>query len=402
MMAVASEKEKKVVGIKSPVFNETCDQTGITLTRFMLEVARANPDLQELESVFASIQTACKTIAKLVKRSAIDGMTGLQAGGGSVNVQGEEQKKLDVVTNDVIKRALKFTGKVGVIASEEEDKPVFNKDAYRVPGGEGKYQDVLADIGSKYVTVFDPLDGSSNVDANIPTGTIFGVYEEKESMENCVLDDDGAVEGSCLMNTLQPGDSLVASGYCLYSSSCMFVFTVGSGLQGFTYDRAIGEFVLTHPNIQIPKRGKIYSMNEANRWAWDKPLQEYVTAIQTGKGETKQGYSSRYIGSMVGDVHRTLLYGGIFGYPADTKNPDGKLRLLYEAAPMSFLIEQAGGLSLTGKTRIMDLQPQKVHQRVPFLAGSYDDVMEMRSYYDSCDDPEIIKRCLARLEGSGK
>ncbi|EKX34950.1 hypothetical protein GUITHDRAFT_97957 [Guillardia theta CCMP2712] len=395
---MANIKERTV---RAPVFDEVCEQTGITLTRYMMEVSRANPELRDLESLISGIQQACKTISSLVDRATITGMVGYANGGGSINVQGEEQKKLDVVTNDVLKRALRFTGKVGIIASEEEDVPVFNKDAYKVPGGEGKYQDVTVDIGSKYVTVFDPLDGSSNVDANIPTGTIFGVYEEAESMENCMVNDD-SVEGSCLLNTLQPGDALVASGYCLYSSSCMFVFTIGAGVNGFTYDRSIGEFVLTHPNIQLPKRGKIYSMNEANRWDWDKPLQDYVTAIQTGQGQTKAKYSSRYIGSMVGDVHRTLLYGGIFGYPADKKNKDGKLRLLYEAAPMSFLMEQAGGLSLTGKTRIMDLVPQKVHQRVPFLAGSYDDVMEMRSYYDACDDPEIIKRCLARLEGSAK
>jgi fructose-1,6-bisphosphatase I len=318
-------------------------------------------------------------------------------------VQGEEQKKLDVITNDVLKRALKFTGKVGIIASEEEDKPVFNQDAYRVPGGEGKYQDVLADIGTKYVTVFDPLDGSSNVDANIPTGTIFGVYEETESMENCMVGDDtDEVDSQCIFNTLQPGSSLVASGYCLYSSSCIFVFTVGNGVNGFTYDRSIGEFVLTHPNMQVPKRGKIYSFNEANRWLWDKPLQEYITALQTGENEMKSQYSARYIGSMVGDVHRTLLYGGIFGYPSDTKNKDGKLRLLYEAAPMALLMEQAGGMALTGKTRILDLPPQAVHQRVPFLAGSSDDVLEMKSYYDASEDPEIIKRCLARLEDAKK
>jgi len=271
-------------------------------------------------------------------------MTGYESGGGSINVQGEEQKKLDVVTNDLLKRALAFTGMVGVIASEEEDAPVFNADAYqgpRVPGGAGESRLGLANVGRKYVTVFDPLDGSSNVDANIPTGTIFGVYEEAEAMENCELGDgSNSVEANCLLNTLQPGTALVASGYCLYSSSCMFVFTLGAGTHGFTYDRSIGEFVLTHPDIKIPKRGKIYSMNEANRWNWDKPLQEYVTALQTAQCETKIQYSSRYIGSMVGDVHRTLLYGGIFGYPADTKNVNGKLRLLYEAAPMSFLIEQ--------------------------------------------------------------
>jgi len=269
-------------------------------------------------------------------------MTGYES--GSINEQGEEQKKLDVVTNDLLKRALAFTGMVGVIASEEEDAPVFNADAYqgpRVPGGAGESRLGLANVGRKYVTVFDPLDGSSNVDANIPTGTIFGVYEEAEAMENCELGDgSNSVEANCLLNTLQPGTSLVASGYCLYSSSCMFVFTLGAGTHGFTYDRSIGEFVLTHPDIKIPKRGKIYSINEANRWNWDKPLQEYVTALQTAQCETKMQYSSRYIGSMVGDVHRTLLYGGILGYPADTKNVNGKLRLLYEAVPMSFLIEQ--------------------------------------------------------------
>eukprot|EP00285_Hemiselmis_virescens_P004031 CAMPEP_0173414448 /NCGR_PEP_ID=MMETSP1356-20130122/84333_1 /TAXON_ID=77927 ORGANISM="Hemiselmis virescens, Strain PCC157" /NCGR_SAMPLE_ID=MMETSP1356 /ASSEMBLY_ACC=CAM_ASM_000847 /LENGTH=462 /DNA_ID=CAMNT_0014376631 /DNA_START=86 /DNA_END=1474 /DNA_ORIENTATION=- len=384
--------------VRAPIFDEICEQTGITLPRYMMEVSRANPEMRDLESLMSGIQQACKTIANLVDRAALTGMTGYVGGGGSVNVQGEEQMQLDVITNDVLKRALKFTGKVGVIASEEEDKPVFNRDAYQVPGVESKYQDILADIGTKYVTVFDPLDGSSNVDANIPTGTIFGVYEEADSMENCMVGDDDAIDSSCVFNTLQPGTALVASGYCLYSSSCMFVFTVGNGVNGFTYDRAIGEFVLTHPNIQVPKRGKIYSFNEANRWLWDVPLQEYITSLQTGENEAKVQYSARYIGSMVGDVHRTLLYGGIFGYPSDTKNVDGKLRLLYEAAPMALLMEQAGGMALTGKTRILDLPPQSVHQRVPFLAGSVDDVLEMKSYYDASEDASIIRRCLDRLD----
>ena len=178
--------ERKTV---APVFDEICEQTGVTLSRYMMEVARQNPELRDLESLMGGIQQACKTIANLVDRATITGMVGYEAS-GNINIQGEEQKKLDVITNDVLKRALAFTGKVGVIASEEEDVPVFNSDAYRgprVPGGEGKYQDVMVDVGSKYVTVFDPLDGSSNVDANIPTGTIFGVYEEMESLENCAL-----------------------------------------------------------------------------------------------------------------------------------------------------------------------------------------------------------------------
>jgi len=306
------------------------------------------------------------------------------------------------VTNDVLKQSLAFTGKVGVIASEEEDAPVFNADAYKGPmvPGTNKTQEVLAGIGSKYVTVFDPLDGSSNVDAHIPTGTIFGVYQEAESMASYIKEgQSGPAARASLLNTLQPGTALVASGYCLYSCSCMFVMTLGAGTHGFTYDRSIGEFVLTHPHMQIPKRGKIYSLNEANRWGWDQPLQDYVTAIQTAKGQTKTAYSLRYIGSMVGDVHRTLLYGGIFGYPADTKNKDGKLRLLYEAAPMSFLVEQAGGLALTGNKRVMDVRPASVHQRVPFFVGSAEDVLEMKSFYDACSNPHEIHTPLNRAHG---
>jgi|EP00802_Teleaulax_amphioxeia_P007730 fructose-1,6-bisphosphatase I len=387
--------------VVSPVFNEICEQTGVTLTRYMMEFSRQNPEHRDLESLMCAIQTACKTIASIVERAPITGLVGCAAG-GSTNLSGDEQKKLDVVTNDVLKQSLAFTGKVGVIASEEEDAPVFNADAYKGPmvPGTNKTQEVLAGIGSKYVTVFDPLDGSSNVDAHIPTGTIFGVYQEAESMASYIKEgQSGPAARASLLNTLQPGTALVASGYCLYSCSCMFVMTLGAGTHGFTYDRSIGEFVLTHPHMQIPKRGKIYSLNEANRWGWDQPLQDYVTAIQTAKGQTKTAYSLRYIGSMVGDVHRTLLYGGIFGYPADTKNKDGKLRLLYEAAPMSFLVEQAGGLALTGNKRVMDVRPASVHQRVPFFVGSAEDVLEMKSFYDACSNPHEIHTPLNRAHG---
>eukprot|EP00668_Euglena_longa_P046334 GGOE01062019.1.p1 GENE.GGOE01062019.1~~GGOE01062019.1.p1 ORF type:complete len:557 (+),score=130.41 GGOE01062019.1:23-1693(+) len=397
LMAVTAEK--KVVGIRSPVFNETCDQTGITLSRFMLEVARANPDLQELESVFASIQTACKTISKLVKRSAIDGMTGLQAGGGAVNVQGEEQKKLDVITNEVLKRALKFTGRMGVIASEEEDVPVEVDNT--VDESYGK--DVLVEeSGGRYISVFDPLDGSSNVDAGIPVGTIFGIFQEDE---DCTLaknqfddstDISEAMKG-CLMSTLKPGSSLVAAGYALYSSATHFVFTLGAGVNGFTLDESIGEFILTHPNIKIPPRGKIYSINEANRNKWDGPVQEFIHGLVTGNNRGKKAYSSRYIGSMVGDVHRTMLYGGVFGYPSDTKSPNGKLRLLYEAAPMSFLIEQAGGKSTTGLVRVMDIPPKTVHQRVPLMMGGADEIDELIELYNAKADAALKKSQLDRL-----
>jgi len=266
-----------------------------------------------------------------------------------VNVQGEEQKKLDVISNTVLKNALRFSGKVGVVGSEEEDEPVLVEEAY----------------SGKYVAVFDPLDGSSNIDAAISTGTIFGIFEEGDPNE-CTIANDGDLDAQavkCLVDTLQPGRKLVASGYCMYSSSTILVLTMGNGVNGFTLDPNIGEFVLTHPNIQIPKRGKIYSINEANYFDWDPALQEYVNNLKAGKGESGQKYSARYIGSMVGDIHRTLLYGGIFGYPGDAKNPNGKLRLLYEGAQMSFLLGQAGGKSTTGSQRARHRRQRQPHQQ---------------------------------------
>merc|ERR1712118_496294 len=184
---------------------------------------------------------------------------------------------------------------------------------------------------------------------------------------------------------MQSGNKLVVGGYCLYSAATELVMSFGGkSCQGFTLDEQVGEFVLTKPNMQIPARGKpIYSVNEANRWAWDPELTEYITTIQKGEGETGKQYSARYIGSMVGDVHRTLLYGGIFGYPGDTKNPNGKLRLLYEGAPMSYLLEQAGGLSTTGTQRVMELTPEVVHQRVPVVMGSKNTVQEVIDAYEA-------------------
>jgi len=256
-------------------------------------------------------------------------------------------------------------------------------------------KEVIVEESGKYVAVFDPLDGSSNVDANIPTGTIFGIFEEPDQCEVLDTNSDGVVSekelSDCMGATLQAGNKLVVAGYCLYSAATEVVLSIGGKTcQGFTLDEQVGEFVLTKPNMQVPARGKpIYSVNEANRWLWDPELTEYITAIQKGEGETGKQYSARYIGSMVGDVHRTLLYGGIFGYPGDSKNPNGKLRLLYEAAPMAFIVEAAGGVAVSGKgERILDIDPLKddtsgkgVHQRVPVFLGSKDDVAEMRSYY---------------------
>jgi len=245
-------------------------------------------------------------------------------------------------------------------------------------------KDALFAETDKYVAVFDPLDGSSNVDAGIPTGTIIGIYEHDENCEldpECIGEQCSEKELTCLTNTLQAGTNLVAAAYCLYSSSTFFVLTLGSGTFGFTLDENLGEFVLSHPNMQIPETSSIMSFNEANTHMWDKPLQDVVSRWREGTGKSGNTFTSRYVGSMVGDVHRTLLYGGVFGYPGDSKNVNGKLRLLYEGAPMSFIMEQAGGVSSTGTERVMEITPDYVHQRVPMVMGSKNDIEEIIEAY---------------------
>merc|ERR1712176_789021 len=248
----------------------------------------------------------------------------------------------------------------------------------------GEQNEVLIDEAEKYVAVFDPLDGSSNVDAGIPTGTILGVYEYDENCqvdEDCIGEECTEQERDCLANTLQPGTNLVAAAYCLYSSSTFLTLTLGNGVYMFTLDETIGEFVLSKPDLKIPDDSKIYSFNEANADRWDPTIRGVVNNWKSGKGENGKIFTSRFIGSMVGDVHRTLLYGGVFGYPGDTMNPNGKLRLLYEGAPMSFIMEQAGGLSTTGKERVMELTPKEVHQRVPVIMGSKKQIQEVIDAY---------------------
>uniref|UniRef100_A0A7S4N6P9 fructose-bisphosphatase n=1 Tax=Odontella aurita TaxID=265563 RepID=A0A7S4N6P9_9STRA len=362
---------------KPPVFDEVCETTGVTLKRFMSEVAILNPEITELTTLFGGIEIACKALSNLVKRSQLPSSETLGYE-GNINVQGEDQKKLDVISNDILKRALRFTGKLGVLASEEEDTPVD------LMPEDPKKQEIVIDEGDRYVAVFDPLDGSSNIDAGIPTGTIIGIYEHDETCEinyDCIGEECTEQEALCLANTLQPGTNLVAAAYCLYSSSTFLVLTLGSGTYGFTLDENIGEFVLSHPNMKIPETSSILSFNEANTFMWDETLQKVAKGWREGTGKSGKLFSSRYIGSMVGDVHRTLLYGGVFGYPGDTKNPNGKLRLLYEGAPMSFIMEQAGGLSTTGKQRVMEIVPEIVHQRVPVILGSKNDVQELIDAY---------------------
>ncbi|XP_055807130.1 fructose-1,6-bisphosphatase, chloroplastic-like [Solanum dulcamara] len=333
-----------------------------TLTSWLLKQEQDGVIDAELTIVLSSISMACKQIASLVQRAGISKLTGVY---GAVNFQGEDQKKLDVASNEVFSNCLRASGRTGIIASEEEDVPVSVEESYY----------------GNYVVVFDPLDGSSNVDAAISTGSIFGIYSPND---DCLLDLEDTttldnVEQRCIVNVCQPGNNLLAGGYCMYSSSVIFVLTLGNGVFSFTLDPMFGEFILTQESIQIPKAGKIYAFNEGNYQLWDDRLKKYIDHLKEPSPSGKP-YSARYIGSLVGDFHRTLLYGGIYGYPRDKKSKNGKLRLLYECAPMSFIVEQAGGKGSDGQQRILDIQPVEIHQRVPLYIGSIEEVEKLEKY----------------------
>jgi len=326
----------------------------ITLTRHVLhdQMRLGATATGDLTLLLTAIQVTSKFIATNVRRARLINLVGLA---GETNVQGEEQKKLDILSNDIMVNALRASGKCAVLVSEELENAVFI---------EGRNK-------GKYCVVFDPLDGSSNIDAGVNIGTIFGIYKIKE-------DSKGTLE-----DVLRPGSEMVAAGYTMYGSSANLVLTTGQGVNGYTLDPALGEFILTHPDITIPSRGKIYSFNEGNAMYFHPPVTKYLQSIKfpaSGKP-----YSARYIGSMVADVHRTLLYGGIFGYPDDKKSKSGKLRILYEAFPMAFLTEQAGGIATTGTKRILDILPTGIHDRCSVFLGSKDDVADLVKFYK--DEP---------------
>ncbi|KAL1406124.1 Fructose-1,6-bisphosphatase [Vanrija albida] len=328
----------------------------VTLTRHILsqQLALGEKATGDLTLLLMGIQVTSKYIASNVRKARLINLVGLA---GASNVQGEDQKKLDVLSNDIMVNALSASGKVGVMVSEEID------DAIIVKGSKGTY-----------ACVFDPLDGSSNIDAGVNVGTIFGVYKIQEGSTGGISD------------VLRPGKEMVAAGYTMYGSSCNLVLTTGNGVDGFTLDESLGEFILTHPDIRIPDRGKIYSFNEGNSLHFYPPTIDYLNSIKFPANN--KPYSARYIGSMVADVHRTLLYGGIFGYPDDKKSKDGKLRMLYEAFPMAFLTEQAGGAAITGSQRILDVIPKNIHGRCPVFLGSKDDVADVQALYAKWDSPD--------------
>jgi fructose-1,6-bisphosphatase I len=322
-------------------------QTSVTtIERFILDQEDRYPEATgELSNLLYDIALAGKIIAAAIRRA---GLVNILGSANAQNVQGEEQQKLDVLANETIKNCLSHTGRVCVMGSEEDE------DIVPVP------QEFEA---GKYAVLFDPLDGSSNIDVNAAVGTIFSIYRRVS------LEGRGTVA-----DVLQPGVRQVAAGYVMYGSSTMMVYTTGQGVHGFTLDPTIGEFLLCAPRIITPRVGRYYSVNESNFARWERGVQMAVRGLHGDRPDEIKGKNSRYIGSLVGDFHRNLIAGGIFMYPADTRNARGKLRLLYEAAPMAFIAEQAEGSATDGVNRILDIQPTHLHQRTPLVIGSRHDV----------------------------
>ncbi len=331
----------------------------ITLYRHIIDEERKYPDATgELSDLLADIALACKIISLEVNRAGLIDLMGLT---GNENVHGEQVKKLDIYAHDTLVRAMEVSGHLCAIASEESEDfiPVNEKFMGERPM-------------SKYIIHFDPLDGSSNIDANISIGTIFSIYQRVTESGPGTLED-----------CLQQGIHQVAAGYIIYGSSTIMVYTTGRGVHGFTLDPTVGEFLLFYENIKIPKRSKTYSINEGNYTKWNDGLRKYVDDLKCDDKKRGRPYSARYVGSLVADFHRNLLYGGIFMYPANKKNPNGKLRLLYEANPLAFIIEQAGGRATNGVSRILELVPLDLHQKTPLFIGSEEDVLEAEKFLNS-------------------
>jgi len=327
----------------------------ITLKQQVLSDVAAGKAPANLVPLVDDVASACRRISMLVNNGALAGVLG---DAGTENVQGEDQKKLDQISNQVFIESLEWSGNLAGMASEEMDN------MYPIPDGYAQ---------GDYLITFDPLDGSSNIDVNGSVGTIFSIMKRGSGETNDA-------------SFLQPGDAQVCAGYCLYSSATMLVLTVGNGVHGFTLDASCGEFFLTHPNLSIPASTQEYSINAAYTRHWFAPVKRYIDElIQGSTGPRGKDFNMRWAGSMVGDLHRILMRGGIFMYPSDEKlaasNKEGKLRLLYEANPMGMLVEQAGGLASTGTERILALQPRELHQRVPVIMGSTEEVEKVVSYH---------------------
>ncbi|AJC67774.1 MULTISPECIES: class 1 fructose-bisphosphatase [Dickeya] len=307
----------------------------------------------ELTALLSAIKLGAKIIHRDINKAGLVDILGTS---GVSNVQGEVQMKLDLYANEKLKAALKARGEVAGIASEEEDEIVIF-DGERAEN-------------AKYVVLMDPLDGSSNIDVNVSVGTIFSIYRRITPLGMPVREED----------FLQPGHKQVAAGYIVYGSSTMLVYTTGHGVHAFTYDPSLGVFCLSHERVRFPEKGNMYSINEGNYIKFPQGVKKYIKYCQEQDEATQRPYTTRYIGSLVADFHRNLLKGGIYLYPSTASYPEGKLRLLYECNPMAFLAEQAGGKASDGKNRILDLVPQKLHQRAPFFVGNTSMVEDLEGF----------------------
>ncbi|MCK9395323.1 MAG: class 1 fructose-bisphosphatase [Methylobacter sp.] len=327
----------------------------VTLTQFIIEQQRELPGVSgAFTSLLNDVVTACKKISHLVNRGNLIGVLG---SADSENVQGEVQKKLDIITNDIMVDALNWTGHLAGMASEEIDGIISIPSQY--PKG-------------KYLALFDPLDGSSNIDVNLAVGTIFSILRCREG------------EDPALEDFLRKGSEQVCAGFVLYGPSTMMVLTTGQGVNGFTLDQDIGEFILTHPNMTIPDDTNEFAINMSNQRFWEPPVKRYIDECLQGKeGAREKDFNMRWVASMVAEVYRILTRGGVFLYPFDLRDPSraGKLRIMYEANPMAFIIEQAGGACSTGRERILDIKPKGLHQRVPVILGSKNEVERIVGYH---------------------
>jgi len=329
----------------------------ITLSQYLMEQQRAYRGSGNFTSLLTDILTTCKMISHAVNRGAMAGNLGVA---GTENVQGEEQKKLDVLANDIFLHMTAQSGNYAAMASEELE------DVHTVRGAAGRY-----------LLLFDPLDGSSNIDINIAVGSIFSILRLPEGVTSTTED-----------VFLQPGVQQVAAGYAIYGSSTMMVLTTGNGVNGFTLDQNIGVFVLTHPNMRIPENASEFAINASRSRFWEPPVKRYIDeALSGAEGPRGRDFNMRWVAAMVAEVHRILCRGGVFMYPIDAKNAKqgGKLRLMYEANPMAFIVEQAGGVATTGRERILGLQPESLHQRVPVILGSKNEVERLERYHHEHD-----------------
>ena len=325
-----------------------------TLSKFLIQRLNGIQGADDLGALLVDVAAAVKTISAITAKGALGGFLGEL---GTKNVQGETQQKLDVLANEVMLRSCDWGGLVAGMASEELDDP------YPIPSEHAR---------GRYLLVFDPLDGSSNTDVNVSVGTIFSVLRYDKSEPPAVAD------------YLQPGRQQVAAGYAIYGPATMLVITMGRGTHGFTLDREIGNFILTHPNLQIPADTSEFAINTSNARFWEPPVHRYVTECQAGRtGDRGRDFNMRWIASMVAEVHRILMRGGVFMYPKGTKDPrkSGRRRLLYEANPISLLIEQAGGGASTGTQRLLDVMPEALHQCVPLILGSRNEVERIARYH---------------------